>query len=73
VQGSLTFKTGKSTQRKQITVLVPARNEEGNLPRLYDEVTAVFAGLRYDYEVLLLDNASTDDTPRLAREFCRRD
>ena len=56
-----------------VTVLVPARNEEGNLPRVFDEVSAVFAGLRYDYEVLLLDNASTDNTPRLAREFCQRD
>src|SRR2546423_602653 len=73
VQGSLTFKTVKSAQRKLITVLVPARNEEGTLPRVYDEVTAIFAGLRYDYEVLVLDNASTDNTPRLAREFCKRD
>ena len=64
---------GKFSPRKLITILVPARNEEGNLPRVYDEVSAVFAALRYDYEVLVLDNASTDDTPRLAREFCRRD
>jgi polyisoprenyl-phosphate glycosyltransferase len=61
------------SRRKLVTLLVPARNEEGNLPRVFDEVTAVFAGLPYDYEVLILDNASTDETPRLAREFCRRD
>ena len=45
-------------RRKLVTLLVPARNEEGNLPRVFDEVTAVFAGLPYDYEVLVLDNAS---------------
>jgi dolichol-phosphate mannosyltransferase len=56
-----------------ITILAPARNEQENLPRAYDEVTAVFAGLPYDYEVVVLDNASDDDTPRLARELCRRD
>ena len=61
------------SRRKLVTLLVPARNEEGNLPRAYDEISAVFAGLPYDYEVLVLDNASTDDTPRLARECCRRD
>jgi dolichol-phosphate mannosyltransferase len=66
-------KPGRFSQRKLITLLVPARNEQANLPRVYDEVSAVFAGLPYDYEVLLLDNASTDDTPRLAREFCRQD
>lgn len=60
-------------QRKLVSLLVPARNEEGNLPRAFDEISAVFAGLPYDYEVLLIDNASSDDTPRLARELCRRD
>lgn len=64
---------GVSTHRRLITVLVPARNEEANLPHVYDEVTAVFAGLSYDYEVLVLDNASTDRTPRLARDLCRSD
>ena len=62
----------KLSRRKLVTLLVPARNEEGNLPRVFDEVSAVFAGLPYDYEVVVLDNASTDATPELAREFCRR-
>ena len=65
--------SGNHSRRKLVTLLVPARNEEGNLPRVFDEVSAVFAGLSYDYEVLVLDNASTDATPKLAREFCRRD
>jgi glycosyltransferase involved in cell wall biosynthesis len=60
-------------RRKLVSLLVPARNEQGNLPRVFDEVSAVFAGLPYDYEVVLLDNASTDETPQIAREFCRRD
>ena len=53
---------------------MPARNEEGNLPRAYDEVTAVFANLpQYDYEVIVIDNASRDRTGEIAREFCARD
>ncbi len=66
-------KTEKHSQRKLITLLVPARNEIANLPRVYDEVSAVFAGQPYDYEVLLLDNASTDGTPRLAAICAVRD
>ncbi|HMP89759.1 MAG TPA: glycosyltransferase family 2 protein [Kiritimatiellia bacterium] len=63
-----------SERKKLITVTMPARNEEGNLPRAYDEVTAVFANLpQYDYEVIVIDNASRDRTGEIAREFCARD
>ncbi len=65
--------TASGTRRKLVSLLVPARNEQGNLPRVFDEVSAVFAGLPYNYEVILLDNASSDETPDIAREFCRRD
>jgi glycosyltransferase involved in cell wall biosynthesis len=59
---------------KKISVIMPARNEEGNLPRAYEEVNAVFRGLpRYDYEVIVVDNASRDRTGEIARELCRKD
>lgn len=60
--------------RRLISITMPARNEEGNLPRAYDEVTAVMARLpRYDYEVIVIDNASTDRTPEIARGLCAKD
>src|SRR5947209_675823 len=65
--------SGGNGRRKLLTIIMPARNEEGNLPRVYQEVTAVMAGLPYDYEVLVIDNASTDRTGALAEEFCARD
>ena len=52
---------------------MPVRNEEGNLPRAYDEVTALMAPLPYDYEVLLIDNDSNDRTGELSAELCQRD
>jgi dolichol-phosphate mannosyltransferase len=60
-------------RRKLLTLIVPAMNEEGNLPRAYDEVTRVMADLPYDYEVLVIDNASTDRTGDLAAELAARD
>ncbi len=61
-------------RRRLISITMPARNEEGNLPRAYDEVTAVMARIpQYDYEVIVIDNASTDRTPEIAREFCAKD
>lgn len=60
--------------RKRISIVMPARNEEGNLPRAFDEVTAVMAGLpQYDYEVIVIDNASVDRTGEIARSLCARD
>ncbi|MCB1070332.1 MAG: glycosyltransferase family 2 protein [Kiritimatiellae bacterium] len=60
--------------KKLITITMPARNEEGNLPRAYEEVTEVFAKLpQYDYEVVVIDNASTDRTPEIVRGFCDKD
>ncbi|HEV3342135.1 MAG TPA: glycosyltransferase family 2 protein [Pirellulales bacterium] len=60
-------------RRKLVTVIMPARNEERNLPRAYDEVTEVMAGVPYDYEVLVIDNDSSDGTGSIAAELCRRD
>jgi len=60
--------------KRLISIVMPARNEEGNLPRAFQEVQAVFAGLPdYEYEVLVIDNASSDRTPELARSFCEQD
>lgn len=60
--------------KKLISLVMPARNEEGNLPRAYEEVTTVFKNLpEYDYEVIVVDNASTDDTEGAARKLCEQD
>ncbi|MCG3136827.1 MAG: putative glycosyltransferase [Phycisphaerae bacterium] len=59
--------------RRLISVVMPVCNEEEMLPVAYDEVTAVLSSLNYDYEVLLIDNASDDGTAALAGEICRTD
>ncbi len=63
----------KSGGRKLLSIIMPVRNEEGNLSRAYDEVTTVMAGLPYDYEVILIDNDSSDATPLVAADLCGRD
>ena len=56
-------------QHPRVSILIPARNEaailEKSLPRFLDQ--------DYDnYEVILVDDGSTDGTPRLAEKFLRR-
>ena len=63
----------RSPERKTLSIVMPVRNEEGNLLRAYDEVSAAMADLPYDYEVLVIDNASCDHSGSLAAELCARD
>ena len=60
-------------RRKLLTIVMPAMNEEANLARAYDEITQVMADLPYDYEVIVIDNASTDRTGDVAAELATRD
>lgn len=60
-------------ERKCISIIVPAKNEEENVPRLYEELTRVMSPLPYDYEVIVIDNCSADKTGELAEELCERD
>ena len=48
----------------QLSILIPAHNEAGNLAPLVDEIAAVFAAEapRLVYEILVVDDGSTDDT-----------
>lgn len=48
-----------------ISVVVPARNEEDHIGRLLDSVNQ---SERDDYEVVVVDGGSTDDTREIARE-----
>lgn len=59
--------------RPLVTIVVPARNEEANLPRVEQELNAALADLPYEFEFILVDNHSEDRTRAFARDLCRRD
>jgi chlorobactene glucosyltransferase len=53
----------------RVSVIVPARNEERNLPRLLASLLA----LDYPaYEVIVVDDGSTDDTAAIANDYADR-
>lgn len=63
-----------SPKRTTISVLVPAYNEEANIERAYQAITAVFRTLPdYDYEIIVTDNHSTDRTFALLQELAAGD
>ena len=56
-----------------VTIVVPALNEEENIPSLHEELLAVLEPLPYRYEFIVVDNGSTDRTGELVKEICARD
>ena len=48
--------------KKIISIVTPCFNEEANVDELYHRISSVMAGLAYDYEVIFIDNHSTDAT-----------
>lgn len=51
-----------------LSLVVPAYNEQENVPELLRRVGAALANLGKPFEVILVDDGSTDDTPRLLLE-----
>lgn len=43
-----------------LTVIAPVYNEASNIRPLYDEITAALEGVEEDYEIILVDDGSTD-------------
>lgn len=58
---------------KKVSVLVPCFNEEENVIPLSEAVISIFEKElpQYEYEILFIDNASTDNTRPLLREICK--
>ena len=58
-----------------ISITVPACNEATNLPLLYDRLVATLRPLetKYEFDVILLDNASTDSTRQVGIDIANRD
>ena len=56
----------------KISVVVPAYNEEENVIPLSKAITQVLENKLsdYDYELIFIDNNSTDNTRYLLRDIC---
>lgn len=67
-------KRGIRTLKKLISIISPAYNEEGNLTPLVERVRQVMSQLpQYDYEHIIVDNASTDHTVEELRRLAAQD
>lgn len=53
-----------AARRRLVSIVVPLLNEEATLPALYDEVSAAFSSLDDDWELVYVDDGSTDGSYR---------
>ena len=62
-------------KRKTISVMIPCYNEEENARPIYEAVRKELTEKlpEYNYEILFIDNKSTDNTRAIIREICSED
>lgn len=59
--------------KKKVSIMIPCFNEEENIVAITDAVVAQMEQLpQYDYEIVCIDNDSTDNTRPLIREICAK-
>lgn len=61
-----------TTDDLDLTVLLPAFNEKEAIEPTIREINEVLSGREWSYEILVIDDGSTDETPRLAADLGAR-
>ena len=58
--------------KKLISIVIPTFNEEENIKEFSDRLEQCTLGLDYDFEQIIIDNCSTDNTQTIIREICKK-
>ena len=56
-----------------VSVIVPILNEEENIPILYEEIAGVMAAEKLEYEILFVDDGSTDGSIAAIEDLTQQD
>lgn len=57
----------------RLSIVIPVLDEEGSIPELVDRIRSVCDGAGFSFEVLLIDDGSTDETWDVIMEMHQRD
>jgi dolichol-phosphate mannosyltransferase len=56
----------------QYSVVIPVFNEQENVEHVFQRVSTVMDGIGEPYEILFVDDGSSDRTPQILRDLCAR-
>lgn len=56
-----------------VSLIVPVYNEVESIPPLYERITTVLGEWRHSYELIFVDDGSSDGSPQTLAELARRD
>jgi len=59
--------------KKDISIVVPVFNEKENIYPLYTKLRQVLESLKKSYEIILIDDGSTDGTGNILRQISQKD
>jgi dolichol-phosphate mannosyltransferase len=57
----------------RFALVVPTLNEAGNIDRVLGELTDVLSATQYEYEIVVVDDGSTDGTVEQVRDWTKQD
>jgi glycosyltransferase involved in cell wall biosynthesis len=60
--GNSAVSAGPVIRHPTLSIVIPAYNEQGNLQRLYSELSDVLSSLDLNWEIVFVDDGSKDDT-----------
>ncbi len=58
---------------KKISIVIPLLNEEESLKPLYNDIKKTIAPYSFDYEILFIDDGSTDKSLQIIKQIARYD
>lgn len=61
------------TKEKSLSIVIPLFNEEESLDELYEKISQALGSLGLKYEIIFVDDGSTDSSPVKLREIHKRD
>jgi len=59
--------------RKLLSIVIPIHNESANVPHLHEALSMATADLAYDFEFILVDDGSRDDSVAAIRRLIKSD
>ena len=57
----------------KLSIIVPCYNEQEALPHFYKEITVILLELKVNYNLIFINDGSTDNTLKLMKEFAEND